>query len=189
MPYLPELGVSGPVSGVILLSDNFQVLAHHRTIKLDANGTPRVSDATTPIIGGSPGQVVYLVNVGSETITLLDTPYLNTPDDLNVDIEAGEVINAVCTDGLIWHVISASGAGGGGGSLSAKQERLVVFGGQPDDLLFAPVENAALVLYVNGILARQGAAGEYTISGTTITWLDNNYILDASDEVIAYYWV
>lgn len=40
-----------------------------------------------------------------------------------------------------------------------------------DTLNFDPFDDASLVLYLNGVMLRQGAGNDYSISGQTITWL------------------
>lgn len=40
-----------------------------------------------------------------------------------------------------------------------------------DTLDSTPVSNASVSLYLNGVMQRQGAGNDYSISGTTITWL------------------
>ncbi len=40
-----------------------------------------------------------------------------------------------------------------------------------DTLSATPKSNASLTLFLNGVLQDQGAGKDYTVSGTTITWL------------------
>lgn len=40
-----------------------------------------------------------------------------------------------------------------------------------DTLDATPISNASVKLWLNGLLQRQGAGNDYTVSGTTITWL------------------
>lgn len=59
-----------------------------------------------------------------------------------------------------------------------------------DTLDFAPVSASSVKLYLNGVLQKQGATFDYTISGSTITWLQSTGTavpLDTSDELLAVY--
>ncbi len=59
-----------------------------------------------------------------------------------------------------------------------------------DTLDQTPVYNAAVKLYLNGVLQRQGATYDYTLSGKTITWLASSGTADdmtTSDVLIAVY--
>jgi hypothetical protein len=87
-------------------------------------------------------------------------------------------------------------AGGGGGGGTARQETIAaqnvsgVDTALADTLNFSPTTNAALELFLNGVLQRQGAGADYSISGTTITWLAGSGTavdLEAGDELIAVY--
>ncbi len=40
-----------------------------------------------------------------------------------------------------------------------------------DTLDATPISNVSVKLWLNGLLQRQGAGNDYTVSGTTITWL------------------
>ena len=59
-----------------------------------------------------------------------------------------------------------------------------------DTLNATPLANASVRLYLNGVLQEQGAGKDYTISGTTITWLASSGTavdMDTSDVLIAEY--
>lgn len=59
-----------------------------------------------------------------------------------------------------------------------------------DTLDAAPISDASLKLYLNGILQQQGAGFDYTISGQTITWLAGTGTavdMDTGDVLIAVY--
>ncbi len=59
-----------------------------------------------------------------------------------------------------------------------------------DTLNATPKANASLLLFLNGIQQRQGAGFDYSISGTTITWLASTGTavnMKTSDTLIAYY--
>jgi hypothetical protein len=59
-----------------------------------------------------------------------------------------------------------------------------------DTLDNTPVSNASVSLFFNGVHMRQGAGFDYTISGTTITWLASTGTaenMDTSDVLIAVY--
>lgn len=60
-----------------------------------------------------------------------------------------------------------------------------------DTLNNAPISATAVVLYLNGVQQEQGATKDYTISGSTITWLASTGTavdMDTSDVLIAVYW-
>lgn len=57
-------------------------------------------------------------------------------------------------------------------------------------LSFTPVDNESVVLFLNGVQQVQGVGEDYTISGTTITWLAGTGTavdLEVADCLIAYY--
>lgn len=59
-----------------------------------------------------------------------------------------------------------------------------------DVLNNTPISNASVVLYLNGLQQKQGATFDYTISGTTITWLASTGTavdMDTSDTLDAVY--
>lgn len=59
-----------------------------------------------------------------------------------------------------------------------------------DTLANAPKTNASLLLFLNGSMKRQGAGNDYTVSGTTITWLASTGTapdMVPGDKLDAYY--
>ena len=53
-----------------------------------------------------------------------------------------------------------------------------------------PISDASVALYLNGLQQQQGATFDYTLSGTTITWLASTGTavdMDATDVLIAVY--
>jgi len=59
-----------------------------------------------------------------------------------------------------------------------------------DTLNATPKSAASVLLFLNGVMLRQGAGFDYSISGTTITWLASTGTaenLDTNDLLIAYY--
>lgn len=59
-----------------------------------------------------------------------------------------------------------------------------------DTLDATPISNSSVKLFLNGVLQEQGATKEYTISGTTITWLaltGTAVDLDTSDSLLVEY--
>lgn len=63
-----------------------------------------------------------------------------------------------------------------------------------DTLDNTPVSNASVALFLNGVQLIQGVGEDYTISGTTITWLPKSGSgtgtapnLDTNDDLVAYY--
>lgn len=59
-----------------------------------------------------------------------------------------------------------------------------------DTLDFTPVSDASVLLLFNGVAAIQGVGEDYTISGTTITWLASTGTapnMNTNDDLVAYY--
>jgi hypothetical protein len=59
-----------------------------------------------------------------------------------------------------------------------------------DTLDNTPISNASVRLFLNGILQRQGAGNDYTLSGVTITWLASSGTavdMEADDQLDAVY--
>lgn len=59
-----------------------------------------------------------------------------------------------------------------------------------DTLNATPINNAVVKLYLNGVKQQQGAGNDYTISGSTITWLASSGTavdMDTGDVLIATY--
>jgi len=57
-------------------------------------------------------------------------------------------------------------------------------------LTFTPKSNASVVLFLNGVQQRQGVGKDYTISGTTITWLASSgsaVDMETTDDLDAVY--
>lgn len=52
-------------------------------------------------------------------------------------------------------------------------------------LLNSDVATTRTLVEVNGQLQHEG--NDYTLSGTTLTWLDNDFTLDTTDQLIVYY--
>ena len=94
----------------------------------------------------------------------------------------------VCTDAAdgfaVW--VETTAAGGGGGGPWASQ-RFVATAAQVSFILgAAPVTTSSIIVAINGIAA-DGAGVDYTVSGTTLTWLNNEFSLEAGDIVSATY--
>ena len=54
-------------------------------------------------------------------------------------------------------------------------------------LAAAPKWGTAVALEVNGVSYLNGAGKDFTVSGTTVTWLNRQFALATTDEVVAYY--
>ena len=112
--------------------------------------------------------------------------------------------------GLLWYDESAQGwlvsedggaptaiaGGGGGGGGTVRQEPVAtesVVGADvalADQLNLAPTGPTTVRLFLNGVLQRQGAARDYSLSGQVITWLAGTGTaptLELTDELIAVY--
>lgn len=77
--------------------------------------------------------------------------------------------------------IGGTGGGGGGGTF-VENEFAVLSDGQTVFTLSTTFSPGGLsVLWVNGIGYAEGT--DYTISGTTVTWLDNPFALEIGDQV------
>ena len=88
----------------------------------------------------------------------------------------------------------AGGGGGGGGTprqeVVASEAVSGLDAALADQLNLSPSAAAAVALHLNGVLLRQGAGADYTISGQTITWLAASGTapdLELADELIAVY--
>lgn len=60
-----------------------------------------------------------------------------------------------------------------------------------DTLDSTPVSSACVALFLNGVLCKQGATFDYTISGSTITWLASSGTapdMTTGDSLTALYW-
>ena len=88
---------------------------------------------------------------------------------------------------------AASGTSGGGTSQQEPVTTEVITGtdtAMTDTLNNTPVSNTSVQVFLNGLLQTQGATFDYTISGTTITWLAGTGTAvnqDTSDVLIAVY--
>ena len=93
---------------------------------------------------------------------------------------AGSGLDADLLDGL-----HANQIGGGGGLILVQETLVVSGGGVPAALSFPANPATSLRINVNGILAEQTV--DYTIVGSTVTWIATSYSLDPADTVIAVY--
>lgn len=74
---------------------------------------------------------------------------------------------------------------GGGGAPWVEDEFSATNGQVTFILSQAPTDANSLVFLVNGVAADDTT--DYTISGQTITWLDNLFVMDTSDKVLIRY--
>ena len=115
------------------------------------------------------------------TITSRELNILTTKGDLLVDDGTDKIRLPVGTDGEVLTADSGAAEGVSWQSTPAaptpQQEAVTtenITGTDTvlaDNLNFAPVANASVSLYLNGVFQKQGATFDYTISGTAITWL------------------
>lgn len=81
-----------------------------------------------------------------------------------------------------WERTPIGSTGGGGGASFAENE----FSATPAQTVFtlsgSLVPGGLSVLFVNGLGYAEGT--EYTVSGTTLTWLNVPFILEAGDRVV-----
>lgn len=78
-------------------------------------------------------------------------------------------------------------SGGGSGHFPWSQQEFTPTLGQITFIISSlPADIVSVEFYVNGVIYREGAGEAYTLSGSTITWL-NTFILKSEDEVIARY--
>jgi hypothetical protein len=75
-----------------------------------------------------------------------------------------------------------AGPGGGGGGAFTENEFNATAAQTVFTLSSSFAPGGLSILFVNGIGYAEGT--EYTISGTTLTWLDVPFILDAGDRVV-----
>jgi hypothetical protein len=115
-----------------------------------------------------------------------------TPANYTPDTGPAEVTNVDHLSAHLKGIDNAIAAAGG----TPRQEAVttqVITGTDTaitDTLNNTPSSTAALKLYLNGILQIQGAGEDYTVSGTTITWLANTGTavdMDTADDLIAVY--
>lgn len=82
-------------------------------------------------------------------------------------------------DPLTWSVITSAGVTWVEDEFEAQALQTVF------TLSKTPVNNDTLSLCINGV--RYDDEDEYTVVGTTLTWLDTPFVLDAGDEVVVRY--
>lgn len=76
--------------------------------------------------------------------------------------------------------------GGGGGSAFAEDEFTVASNGQTSFVLSQTFLSGGLsILFVNSTGYAEGT--DYTVSGTTLTWLDTDFTLEIGDKVVLKY--
>jgi hypothetical protein len=126
---------------------------------------------------------------------------LTTKGDIYVRTSTGIVRLPVGTDDQVLVVDSAETTGvkwvdaSSLGVTVARQERVTTENINTDQALSdtlnnTPVSNASVVLYLNGVALIQGAGEDYTLSGTTITWLAGTGTapnLSVNDDLVARY--
>jgi len=125
---------------------------------------------------------------------------MTTKGDIFVRTASGIVRLGVGADGNVLKANSAQTEGvewGSAGSSDVERQEAVttqVITGTDtavtDTLDFAPKGNAAVTLWLNGVLQDQGAGKDYTISGQTITWLASTGTavdMDTGDVLTAVY--
>ena len=75
--------------------------------------------------------------------------------------------------------------GGGGGDV----RRIDTFTASASQTVFAlaqaPVDPSATAFSVNGVIYTYGT--DYTVTGSTLTWLDAKFVMGAGDECLAIY--
>lgn len=80
-------------------------------------------------------------------------------------------------------------AGGGGGD--STQDFFTPTNGQTMFTLSAtPLDVADVIMYVNGVAYAEGSPtpGYFTVSGTTLTWLDV-FVFTTNDDIVVVYFV
>lgn len=127
---------------------------------------------------------------------LLDVDGITYNNITPVTSQTGSQVNpATLTDHLAAHLIGIDNAlDAAGGTPQQEQVTSQNITGTDtaltDTLNNTPTSNGAVKLYLNGILLTQGAGADYTVSGTTITWLASSGTapdLDTADVLIAVY--
>lgn len=76
---------------------------------------------------------------------------------------------------------------GGSGYGSAEVLPVTLAGQTSFTIAAAPNLAFEPILFVNGAEQRRGVGEDYTISGTTLTWLDNDFTLATTDTLELYY--
>lgn len=176
-------------------SDNLRIASSAAGNGLTGGGGSALAvdpDATT---GGDTAPVTVGLNGVGVDVTSLDGDHLTvdfTPANYSPDAGPAE---AADVDDLAAHLkgIDNSLASAGG---TPRQETVTTENVSGSDTALAdtldntPTSNAAVKLFLNGVFQVQGAGADYTISGTTITWLASSGTavdMDTTDVLIAVY--
>jgi hypothetical protein len=151
---------------------------------------------------GRPGRYIY--NEGSNAFTLFHQDGAAAAAERFICPGNTDLVLDPGAAALVWYdtadsrnrVVAVSQLSAGGGGNTPRQEAVtteVITGTDTaitDTLDNTPVSNASVKLFFNGVLATQGAGADYTISGSTITWLASSGTapdMDTNDELIAVY--
>lgn len=120
--------------------------------------------------GLSPGELYWLGASGTPVIS----PVAAAPQAIGVAV-AAEAINLAFDEDIKPTV-------GGGGSPWVEDEFDPTNGQVTFIISQAPTDANSLTFLVNGVVSDD--VTDYTISGQTITWLDNLFVMDTSDKVL-----
>jgi hypothetical protein len=105
--------------------------------------------------------------------------------------QEGAALNQVLTwDGSVWAPANTSDSETEAQEAVTSQNITGTDTALTDTLDNTPVSNAAVRLFLNGVLQKQGATFDYTIAGDTITWLASSgsaVDMDTNDELVAVY--
>ena len=109
-------------------------------------------------------------------------PVIRTALDLPI-LDLGGFYTSPDCEGALQEL---GGGGGGGGASFAENEFIATPAQTVFALSFAFVGVGGLaILHVNGFVYAKDT--DFTISGTTLTWLDTSFVLDAGDCVTCFF--
>jgi hypothetical protein len=116
--------------------------------------------------------------------SIASLPASGTDGDIYVVLDIDE-LREWDNDSGTW-VEPVSGGGGPGGTPDWVEDEYTATAGQTVFTLSdTPASLATFSMYVNGIIYDD--VTDYTISGTTLTWLDTGFVLEAGDKILARY--
>lgn len=179
--------ISGPpVSGVMQVAQADATVSGKRpsvgvivSKEAATDCTIQSRDLTGDIFSGLTTSLSYFLGTGG---TLIATPPSGHPSQL--------IGVAASTTALLLNVAQieqeSGGLGGGGGHTAWNEDEFTPTAGQVTFIISqAPTDSVSLEFFINGALADD--IGDYTVSGTNVTWLEANYSMETTDLVTIRY--
>lgn len=129
---------------------------------------------------GVPGNGIFcMVSKATPNLRLAAPPL----DDIYSDLVKGGTIAAMLND-LINILDKTSGSGTTGSTRPPEQLYVVESNQTVFQLTGTPANKELLILLVNGVAYAYGATNDFTISGSTLTWLNTAVALEPADSLI-----